>query len=44
VEPTGCLGFAAARNMRDALRGKRVGIIVSGGNIDLARLSGFLAG
>lgn len=44
VEPTGCLGFAAARRMKDALRGKRVGILVSGGNIDLARLSGFLAG
>jgi len=44
VEPTGCLGFAAARRMRDALRGKRVGILVSGGNIDLPRLSGFLAG
>jgi threonine dehydratase len=43
VEPTGCLGFAAARGMRDALRGKRVGILVSGGNIDLARLAGFLA-
>nr|WP_314543797.1 threo-3-hydroxy-L-aspartate ammonia-lyase [uncultured Massilia sp.] len=42
VEPTGCLGFAAARRMKDALRGKRVGILVSGGNIDLARLSGFL--
>ncbi|WP_198116766.1 threo-3-hydroxy-L-aspartate ammonia-lyase [Massilia rhizosphaerae] len=44
VEPTGCLGFAAARRMRDALRGKKVGILVSGGNIDLAKLSGFLAG
>ena len=44
VEPTGCLGFAAARRMKGDLRGKRVGIIVSGGNIDLARLSGFLAG
>jgi threonine dehydratase len=43
VEPTGCLGFAAARHMRDALRGKKVGILVSGGNIDLAKLSGFLA-
>jgi len=43
VEPTGCLGFAAARGMRDALRGKRIGILVSGGNIDLARLAGFLA-
>ena len=44
VEPTGCLGFAAARRMRDELRGKKVGILVSGGNIDLARLGGFLAG
>ena len=43
VEPTGCLGFAAARGMRGALRGKRIGILVSGGNIDLARLAGFLA-
>jgi threonine dehydratase len=43
VEPTGCLGFAAARRMKDTLRGKRVGILLSGGNIDLARLSGFLA-
>jgi threonine dehydratase len=44
VEPTGCLGFAAARRMKDQLRGKRVGILVSGGNIDLARLGGLLAG
>jgi threonine dehydratase len=44
VEPTGCLGFAAARNMQEQLRGKKVGILVSGGNIDLARLSHFLAG
>ena len=44
VEPTGCLGFAAARRMREQLRGQRVGILISGGNIDLARLGGFLAG
>ncbi|WP_075792769.1 threo-3-hydroxy-L-aspartate ammonia-lyase [Massilia putida] len=44
VEPTGCLGFAAARRMKDELRGKKVGILVSGGNIDLAKLGGFLAG
>jgi threonine dehydratase len=37
VEPTGCLGFAAARHGGVAIRGKRVGIIVSGGNVDLAR-------
>jgi threonine dehydratase len=44
VEPTGCLGFAAARRMKDELRGKKVGILVSGGNIDLARLGAFLVG
>ena len=37
VEPTGCLGFAAAREMKATLRGKRVGILLSGGNVDLAR-------
>jgi threonine dehydratase len=36
VEPTGCLGLAAARQMRAGLRGKRVGVLVSGGNVDLA--------
>ena len=44
VEPTGCLGFAAALRMKDELRGKKIGILVSGGNIDLAKLSGFLSG
>ena len=44
VERTGCLGFAAARRMKDELRGKKIGILVSGGNIDLAKLSGFLSG
>ena len=37
VEPTGCLGFAAARAMRDELKGQRVGVLISGGNVDLAR-------
>nr|WP_175799039.1 threo-3-hydroxy-L-aspartate ammonia-lyase [Burkholderia anthina] len=35
VEPTGCLSFAAARRMQDELQGKRVGIVISGGNVDL---------
>jgi threo-3-hydroxy-L-aspartate ammonia-lyase len=39
VEPTGCLGFAAARAMQDSLQGKRVGVILSGGNVDLQRLA-----
>jgi len=37
VEPTGCLGFAAAREMKGALQGLRIGVLISGGNVDLAR-------
>ena len=43
VEPTGCLGFAAARAMRDELKGQRVGVLISGGNVDLARFCALLA-
>jgi threonine dehydratase len=39
VEPTGCLSFAAACHAGLQLRGKRVGIIVSGGNVDLKRFA-----
>lgn len=43
VEPTGCLGFSAARKMREELKGQRIGIILSGGNIDMERYSNFLS-
>jgi threonine dehydratase len=43
VEPTGCLGFAAARQMKAELKGKRIGVLVSGGNVDLARFCSLLA-
>ncbi len=43
VEPTGCLGAAAVMNGTVDCAGKRVGIILSGGNVDLAALGGFLA-
>ncbi|MRW91773.1 threo-3-hydroxy-L-aspartate ammonia-lyase [Duganella sp. FT80W] len=43
VEPTGCLGYAAARGMKEQLQGKRVGIIISGGNVDIARYAELLA-
>ena len=43
VEPTGCLGAAAVMEGVIPVRGKRVGVIVSGGNVDLARYAGFLA-
>jgi threonine dehydratase len=44
VEPTGCLGFAAARRLGSQLKGKRVGILISGGNVDIARFCALLAG
>lgn len=43
AEPTGCLGFAAARQLKGELGGKRIGVIVSGGNVDLARFCSLLA-
>ena len=42
VEPTGCLSFAAACHAGLPLTGKRVGIIVSGGNVDLKRFAALL--
>ena len=43
VEPTGCLGLAGARHAGVPLQGRRVGIVVSGGNIDLERYGRLLA-
>ncbi|WP_372425545.1 threo-3-hydroxy-L-aspartate ammonia-lyase [Salinarimonas chemoclinalis] len=43
VEPTGCLAAAAAFAAGD-LAGARVGVIVSGGNVDLARFAALIAG
>ena len=44
IEPTGCLGFAAALQMKERLRGKRVGILISGGNVDMQRFCELLGG
>jgi threonine dehydratase len=44
VEPTGCLGLAAARRLGRALQGQRVGVVVSGGNVDLARFCALVGG
>lgn len=44
VEPTGCLSLAGARASGLDLRGARVGILVSGGNVDLARFTELLSG
>ena len=43
VEPTGCLGAAALLEGVEDWRGARVGVILSGGNVDLPRYAGFLA-
>ena len=43
VEPTGCLGAAAALDGAIDLRGQRVGVILSGGNVDVARYAALLA-
>ncbi len=42
VEPTGCLAAAALLEGVLDLRGARVGVIVSGGNVDLARYAQYL--
>lgn len=43
VEPTGCLAAAAALEGAVDVRGARVGVVLSGGNMDLSTYSGFLA-
>ena len=43
VEPTGCLGAAALLEGVVDLRGARVGVILSGGNVDLPRYAQMLA-
>jgi threonine dehydratase len=44
VEPTGCLGFAAVRSHAAELAGQRVGVIISGGNVDADRYAALLSG
>jgi threonine dehydratase len=43
VEPTGALAAAAALEGRVDVTGKRVGIILSGGNVDLSQVSAWIA-
>lgn len=42
VEPTGCLAFAGACSFRREIAGKRIGVLISGGNVDVQRLSSLL--
>jgi threonine dehydratase len=43
VEPTGCLSLAGARHAGLPIEGQRIGVIVSGGNIDLLRYRDLLS-
>lgn len=43
VEPTGVLAFAGACAQHEQLAGQRVGVILSGGNVDLARYAALLS-
>jgi protein tyrosine phosphatase len=43
VEPTGALAMAAAMQGAVDVRGKRVGVVISGGNIDIAQFAQYLA-
>ncbi len=43
VEPTGCLAAAAALYGIYPVKGKRVGVLLSGGNVDLAAFAKFIA-
>jgi threonine dehydratase len=43
VEPTGCLGLAALAREADRWAGRRVGVVISGGNVDLDRYAALLA-
>jgi threonine dehydratase len=42
VEPSGVAGAAAVRHKKADFSGKRVGVILSGGNLDRKRLAEFL--
>jgi threonine dehydratase len=44
VEPTGCLAAAAVLNGLVDIKGKRVGVVISGGNVDLATFAQLTAG
>jgi threonine dehydratase len=43
VEPTGCLAAAAVFTGKVPVTGKRVGIVISGGNIDADRFASLLS-
>ena len=42
VEPTGALAAAAAMAGTTPIKGARVGVILSGGNVDMSQVAGWL--
>jgi len=44
IEPTGALAVAAALTAAVPVHGRRVGIVISGGNVDLVRFAALVAG
>jgi threonine dehydratase len=42
IEPSGVAGAAAVRHRKADFAGKRVGVILSGGNVDREKLAGYL--
>ena len=43
VEPSGAAAAAAVRHGKADFKGKRVGVVLSGGNVDLPRLAEYIA-
>ena len=43
VEPTGCLGLAGLRAAGRGAARQRVGVVISGGNVDLERFAALTA-
>ncbi len=43
IEPSGVVGAAAVRHRKADFSGKRVGVVLSGGNVDRERLAGYLS-
>ena len=43
VEPSGVAGAAAVRHRKGDFRGKRVGVVLSGGNVDLRKVAEYVA-
>jgi threonine dehydratase len=43
VEPSGAAGAACVRHGKADFRGRKVGVVISGGNVDLAKLADYIA-